>query len=87
MAAGLVKNGEDLTHHDPQLKHRGYFTMMDHPILEKYTAQGWPVKLSKTPYRLKRAPLLGEHTEKICRNILGLSDDEFVTYFNEGVLK
>ena len=40
-------------------------------------ATGQAVNLSETPYRLDRpAPLLGQYTEQICRELLGMSDDE-----------
>ncbi len=43
--------------------------------------------MSKTPHEMKRAPMLGEHTEQICTQFLGMSDEEFVGYMAEGVLE
>jgi crotonobetainyl-CoA:carnitine CoA-transferase CaiB-like acyl-CoA transferase len=34
-----------------------------------------------------RAPLLGEHTEEICRQLLGMSQDEMERLKLEGVLE
>jgi crotonobetainyl-CoA:carnitine CoA-transferase CaiB-like acyl-CoA transferase len=33
------------------------------------------------------APCLGEHTEYVCTRILGMSDEEFVDLFTEGVFE
>jgi len=87
IAAGVVKTGEDLVYRDPQLRHRGYFSFLNHPTLGKYMSQGWPVKLSKTPYVVKRSPLLGEDNEFICTKILNLSDEDFASLVNDGVLQ
>ena len=46
----------------PQLRARGYFVELDHPVAGRLTYPGAPVKLTATPYRFTRAPLLGEHS-------------------------
>jgi formyl-CoA transferase len=33
-----------------------------------------PIKLSASPAKIKRSPTLGEHTDEILREVLGLSD-------------
>ena len=44
--------------------------------------------LSKTPDKVDRpSPCLGEHTEYVCTQILGMSDEKFVELFQEGVFK
>ena len=36
-----------------------------------------PMRMSETPGKVRGlAPLMGEHTHEIARNLLGLSDDE-----------
>ena len=47
----------------------------------KYQAQSF--KLSATPMGRKAAPCLGEHTEYVCREIMGLSDEEFIQLLAE----
>jgi crotonobetainyl-CoA:carnitine CoA-transferase CaiB-like acyl-CoA transferase len=57
-----------------QLKSRNYFRRIPHETLGRSVAfPGPPVALSKTPWRvLRRAPKLGEHTEKLLNgNSLG----------------
>ena len=84
VAAGVVLNGRDL-HEDPQLKLRNYFRPVSHPEMGTiYGSTGGPL-LPKTPCRLGSPPSLGEHTEYVCREILGLSDVEFVELLNEGI--
>ena len=75
--AGVVlKPGE--VHNDPQIKHHGYFTKLNHPVMGECAYDGLPFKLSKSPAKLHTpAPLLGEHTEYICTEILDMTDEEF----------
>lgn len=87
VAAGLVENGKDL-HQDPQLKHRHHFWLLKHPEMGVTAYDGPSFRLSETPAELNRAaPCLGEHTEYVCREILGMSDEEFVALLAEGVLE
>ena len=76
VAAGVVQNGEDLLEHDPQLRHRYFFWELDHPEIGRYRAPRQSLVLSKVPCELRRAPLLGEHTEYALKEILGMSDEE-----------
>ena len=85
IAAGVVENAKDLFE-DPQLKHRGHFVTVDHPEMGQYRAEAPPYKLSETPSQVYRhGPCLGEDTEYVCTQILGLSDQEFIELSNEGV--
>jgi len=86
VAAGVVENAWDLLEKDPQLKHRQYFKFLDHPEMGLCSHVDWPFHLSLTPARLRYAPLLGEHTEMVCKNILRMSDREFEDLREAGVL-
>ena len=35
---------------------------------------GNPIKLSDSPADVKRSPLLGEHTDEVLREVLGMDD-------------
>jgi crotonobetainyl-CoA:carnitine CoA-transferase CaiB-like acyl-CoA transferase len=83
--SGVVKNARDLLE-DPQLKARGHFQIVNHPVVGPLPHPGWPAHLSKTVAEYGRAPLLGEHTEYVCSRILGVSDDELARLTNAGVL-
>ncbi|MFC1864696.1 CaiB/BaiF CoA transferase family protein [Chloroflexota bacterium] len=87
VAAGVVETSEDLLEHDPQLRHRHFFWELDHPELGKYRALGPPFVLSKSPYEMRRAPLLGEHNEYALKEILSMSDEEIAQLVIEGVVE
>jgi benzylsuccinate CoA-transferase BbsF subunit len=86
VAAGVVQNGRDLDS-DPQLKQRHFYWKLDHPEVKSFTYGGMPARLEKTPYEMKRAPMLGEHNEYVCTQFLGMSDEEFVGLLAEGVFE
>lgn len=84
IAAGVVQNAKDL-YEDQQLRHREFFWAMNHKEMGEFTHLGEPAILSKTPARPRMpAPCLGEHTEFICKEFLGMGDDEFVDYMISG---
>lgn len=60
----------------PHLEAREFFVELDHPVVGKARYPGAPYKLSRTPYVLRRAPLLGEHNEQIYAGELGYSLSE-----------
>lgn len=75
--AGVVNKSVDLFE-DPQLKHRNHFRSLNHVEMGALDYNGPAYLLSETPAELHwAAPLLGEHTEYVMKNILGLSDDEY----------
>jgi len=86
ITAGVMQCGQDLDN-DPQLKHQGFFHKLDHPGLGGFSYTGMPAQLSKTPYEVKRAPFLGEHTDYICTKVLGFSDEDFVQLVADRVLE
>ncbi len=85
--AGVVQSAREMLA-DEHLKERGYYVYLDHPEAGRTAYDGPPFKLSKTPGRLRSpAPLLGEHTQEVCREILELSDDEIADLLVAGVLQ
>lgn len=86
--AGVVECAEDHICKDQQLKHRGFIIEVDHPAAGKHLHGGQPIKLSETPaLASKYAPLLGEHTDEIMRDILGVSTEEISRLKQEKVLE
>jgi crotonobetainyl-CoA:carnitine CoA-transferase CaiB-like acyl-CoA transferase len=67
-----------MTLDDPQLRARGYFEPVDHPLVGKHEFPGWPMRLSAGPDRYWHdpAPLLGEHNDEVLGGELGLSQEE-----------
>jgi len=87
VAAGGVANAADVLN-DSQLGERNIFWPMRHAEMGDFTHLGQSFRLSETPARpYSPAPLLGEHTEEICTEMLGMSDDEFVSLMQDGVFE
>jgi crotonobetainyl-CoA:carnitine CoA-transferase CaiB-like acyl-CoA transferase len=70
---------------DAQLKAREYFSSSDHPTMGNVTYPGAPAKLSETPWRKGRAPLLGEHNKDIYGS-LRCTRKDLVRMREEGVI-
>ncbi len=85
--AGVVQSAREMLA-DQHLKERGYYVYLDHPETGRTAYDGPPFVLSKTPGKLRSpAPLLGQHTEYVCTEILGLSDEEIADLLVAGVLQ
>jgi crotonobetainyl-CoA:carnitine CoA-transferase CaiB-like acyl-CoA transferase len=84
--AAAVNDAQDLAG-DPQLKERGFFIEMEHPVLGLTRADGNPIRMSKThaEYR-KAAPLPGEDNRRVFVDILGMDEDKFKRYVAEGII-
>jgi len=85
IAAGAVQDACDLLERDPQLRARGAFVALDHPVLGRFEHQASPYHLSRAHAQLRSAPLLGEHDEVVCRELLGLSADAYAALRAAGV--
>jgi benzylsuccinate CoA-transferase BbsF subunit len=84
VASGIVQNARDI-YEDPQLAHRGFFWKMEHHGIGPFSHLGEPALLSETPATPELpAPCLGEHTEMVCKELLGMQDEEFVNYMISG---
>ena len=84
--AGVANNGKELGE-DPQLVHDRYFARFRHPEMGEVDYAPHSMTFSHSPQRLGRSPCLGEHTETICREILGLSQEMFDQLKDEGVFE
>ena len=84
--AGVVQRAPDSIN-DPQLQHAGAIVELDHPVAGKRLYPGIPFHLSGGfPFQSTTAPLLGQHTEEICHQVLEMSEDEIKVLEEEGVL-
>jgi formyl-CoA transferase len=59
---------------EPSLRATGTVVEVDHPERGKYLTVGNPIKLSDSPTEVSRSPLLGEHTDEILAQVLGLDE-------------
>ncbi|MEE9285016.1 MAG: CoA transferase [Dehalococcoidia bacterium] len=82
--AGVVANGRDL-HHDPQLRHRGHFAMVEHPRMGSYPVDAPAFRILGTPPDIRPSPLLGQHNETVCRDLLAMSEEEYGALEEKGI--
>ena len=60
-----------------QVKARKAFVEVEHPIAGTVKTTAPTVRLSKTPGKVVTpAPVLGEHTDAVLRDVLGMSAEE-----------
>jgi crotonobetainyl-CoA:carnitine CoA-transferase CaiB-like acyl-CoA transferase len=77
--AYVVQRPSDL-YQDPQLAHRGFFVTCDHAVMGPTPYDGPVTLFSETPARLHAAPAVGQHTDEVSREVLGLGDEEIAHY-------
>ena len=73
--AGPILNIDELLA-DPHLNARGMIVEIDHPVVGRVKYPGNPIQFSKASPVFNRAPLLGEHTESILKELLQCSEGE-----------
>ena len=80
-------DAEDLFN-DEQIQWRRAFRRLDHPVLGEHAvvAPTFAVTgIASGPHR--GFPLIGEHTESICRDVLGLDNDEIAALAQSGIFE
>ena len=84
--AGVVATAEDVVRRDPQLAHRSHWLTLDHPEMGRTIYNAPPYRFLEHPVTITvPAPLIGQHTEEVCSEQLGLTRDEFKALADEGV--
>jgi crotonobetainyl-CoA:carnitine CoA-transferase CaiB-like acyl-CoA transferase len=75
-AAAMVLGHDTIA--DPQLRARGFFEAIDHAHVGTQQYPTWPLRMSAGPthYWKGPAPTLGQHTDEVLRDSLGVTDDE-----------
>ncbi|MCI0914982.1 CaiB/BaiF CoA transferase family protein [Pseudomonas putida] len=72
---------------DPQVLARGLAVSMPHALAGSVPQVASPIRLSETPVEYRRAPpLLGEHTEAVLGDVLGLDGDALGRLRSAGVV-
>ncbi|TWC32754.1 crotonobetainyl-CoA:carnitine CoA-transferase CaiB-like acyl-CoA transferase [Pseudomonas sp. SJZ079] len=72
---------------DPQVLARGLRIDLPHPLAGSVPQVASPIRLSETPVQYRNAPpLLGEHTEQVLRQWLGMSAEQIAALRQTGVL-
>jgi crotonobetainyl-CoA:carnitine CoA-transferase CaiB-like acyl-CoA transferase len=86
VTAGVVQRAPD-TLADPQLRWFDSIVELDHPTAGARLYPGVPFRMSgASPMQSRPAPLLGEHTEEICRDLLKMSDEEIKQLVDKDIL-
>ena len=70
-AGAVLDTAEILT--DPHLRERGMIVEIDHPTLGHFPMPASPLQLEDSPVEVRPAPLLGEHTDEVLQELLGLN--------------
>ncbi|MCD5413477.1 MAG: CoA transferase [Clostridiales bacterium] len=71
---------------DPQIIDREMIVEVEHPIAGIVKVPGIPIKFSETPGEINRcAPLLGEHTREVLKEVLGYDENRIKSLFEYGI--
>jgi formyl-CoA transferase len=73
--AGAVFDTMELSD-DPDFEHRGIMQTMQHPAAGAFKMPGWPVRFGGRTPEVKPSPLLGQHTNEVLGEWLGLDADQ-----------
>jgi crotonobetainyl-CoA:carnitine CoA-transferase CaiB-like acyl-CoA transferase len=83
---GLINNIADALA-EPQVDARGMLVNIPHPMNPDFEMVGSPINLSDTPVEYKRpAPLLGQDTNDVLTEYLGLSPEQLSQFKSDGVV-
>jgi len=83
--AGAVFDYQELSE-NPDFERRGIFQWIDHPERGRMKMLAWPVKMSGNELKLEAAPLLGEHTELVLNDWLGMSAEAIAELRSKGAI-
>lgn len=70
--AGAVLDTEELNN-DTTFDDRGVMQTMVHPVHRPFKMPAWPVRVDGKATKLRASPMLGEHTEEVISDWLGLN--------------
>jgi crotonobetainyl-CoA:carnitine CoA-transferase CaiB-like acyl-CoA transferase len=82
---GAINSMEDVFN-DPHLAAREFFAEVEHPVAGSLRYPGAPFKMTESPWRAGRAPLLGEHTAEVLCERLGHSAEDLTRLREQGVV-
>ncbi|NIO10207.1 MAG: CoA transferase, partial [Deltaproteobacteria bacterium] len=72
---------------DPCIQYRNMLAEIEQPEIGRIKVAGSPIHLSETPGEVYApAPLLGEHTGEILKDLLDYSDEDIALMEDEGVI-
>ena len=71
---------------EESLRASGTVVEIDHPTRGKYVSVGNPIKLSDSTTAVERSPLLGEHTDQILSEVLGMDSADIEAAHSVGAV-
>ena len=86
-ACAVLTSAELLS--DPHLKERGTFQLVERDLIgaRHYPVPTAPMHFSETPLKIRNpAPFLGEHNEYVLGDLLGMSQGEIQSMFDDRVI-
>jgi formyl-CoA transferase len=83
--AGAIFDTMELTE-DEDFERRGIMQTMEHPTIGLFKMPGWPVRFGGRTPEVKPAPLLGQHTNEVLGEWLGLEADQIAQLGNDRVI-
>lgn len=84
VCASPVENVGDLVHRDPMRE--GFFKEIQHPAGISMLLQNEPITWNGERLPMERAPFLGEHSEAVYKDLLGLSEEDLAELAADGVI-
>jgi benzylsuccinate CoA-transferase BbsF subunit len=84
--AGVVQSARDLWA-DPQLRARGFFQTLVHPVMGETMADASPIHLSENPPSYRHsASEGGQDNDYVFQQLLGLNEEDYLRYQREKVI-
>jgi len=89
--AGVVQDAADRLERDPQLAARAHFSILGNADVDGLPLEGVPFRMSTTPPDTGGAihrgpPLIGEDTDQVLSELLGLDEPEIRSLHDDGAL-
>jgi crotonobetainyl-CoA:carnitine CoA-transferase CaiB-like acyl-CoA transferase len=83
--AGAVLDTMELQN-DQSFEDRGIMQVMHHPLHRDFKMPGWPVRVDGKPPAVTSSPVLGEHTETVLSQWLGLNTQAVAALREDGAI-
>ncbi|HBD82602.1 MAG TPA: hypothetical protein DC056_01165, partial [Dehalococcoidia bacterium] len=83
--AGMVQNSKDLVENDPGFRKR-HIRVLEHPEIGEMTIHGETISISGVEPIVELAPHMGEHTEYVLKDLLGMPETDVDQLYVDGVL-
>ena len=84
--AGVIQTTKDLLENDPGFT-ESHVHRFSHPEVDTITVHKETINISNTEPIFKRAPLIGEDTDQILNNLLGLKEAHINDLYIREILK